>query len=190
MVPSADDRASKVNNGLLIDDKLIFLPANGSMTWLGRRDISYCLLFFISRNNLLLIAFCCRDHKAYFLWMRDCVAGEFRSSHVASEVSFLMASQSPAVRGMRRGQRRGPPPQLSSGAEGSRDCREERARRRWPSGPLERGRRATAEGVSECPGLQDRGKRAGAVIKRKHTSVVPAQSLIASAYSTRFLKEF
>lgn len=113
MVPSADDRASKVNNGLLIDDKLIFLPANGSMTWLGRRDISYCLLFFISRNNLLLIAFCCRDHKASFIWMRDCVAGEFRSSHVASEVSFLMASQSPAVRGMRRGQRRGPPPQLS-----------------------------------------------------------------------------
>lgn len=31
LIPSADDRARKVNNGLLIDDKLTFLPASWSI---------------------------------------------------------------------------------------------------------------------------------------------------------------
>lgn len=68
--------------------------------------------------------------------------------------------------GMRRGQRLGR--QLPSGAEGSRDCSEERARRLVAPRRSRTRRRATAEGASECPGLQDRGKSWSGYKKKTH----------------------
>lgn len=58
-------------------------------------------------------------------------------------------------------------------------------------GPFTRGDGKQRARVSEsAEARRTEEKRAGAIIKRKHTSVVPAQSLIVSAYSTRSLKEF